>query len=160
VERGGIVSDTHLEQQIRILDAALTHIASRAGDCAYEGEPARDRPRPCDCARCVALSAQEATKSWRFHGSHYARAMNPAAWPREAKMHAAWSNKMDDHLLAKILREHEHDEMPAPSPRDWYVATSVVQWLATNVGMESILAQAGFKYVQWEQDAAREGAFR
>jgi hypothetical protein len=40
-----------------------------------------------------------------------------------------------------------------PSARDWYVATSVIQWLATNVGM-TVLEAAGFKYAQEEQDAA------
>lgn len=53
-----------------------------------------------------------------------------------------------DHLLALVLKQEE-----SPSARDWFVATSVVQWLATNVGM-SVLEAAGFKYQQSDQDEA------
>ncbi len=73
-------------------------------------------------------------------------------------MHAAWmkllTSKDPDHLLTQIL-----DDKSAPSARDWYVATSVVQWLATSVGM-TVLEAAGFKYQQWEQDRADSEMFR
>lgn len=70
-------------------------------------------------------------------------------------MQAAWMKLANsnqggpDHLLSKgILNDGS-----APSARDWYVATSVIQWLATTVGM-TVLEGAGFKYAQWEQDQA------
>jgi hypothetical protein len=75
-------------------------------------------------------------------------------------MHAAWkklatsSGGGPDQLLSNILREEK-----TPSARDWYVATSVIQWLATNVGM-TVRVAAGFSYQQWEQDRADGELFR
>jgi hypothetical protein len=138
------------DQGLRILDNALWRIAHR-GDCDYYDEKG---PTPCDCARCVAIAALEAAKNWRFHGSHHARTQS-ANFPREVKMHAAWMKLANgnqggpDHLLQKGILNDDR----APSARDWYVATSVIQWLATSVGM-TVLEAAGFKYQQWEQDAA------
>ena len=142
--------DQDQEQGLRILDNALWRIARR-GDCDYYDDE-KSRPKPCDCPRCVAIAALEAAKNWRFHGAHYERTKSPS-FPREIKMQAAWmklasENRDPDTLLASILKE---DRMP--SARDWYVATSVVQWLATNVGM-TVLQAAGFKYQQWDQDEA------
>lgn len=140
------------EQALRILDNALWRIGRR-GDCDYYDDE-KSRPKPCDCPRCVAITALEAAKNWRFHGAHYERTQS-GNWPRETKMQAAWMKLASgpgragpDHLLAQILAE-DH----VPSARDWYVATSVIQWLATAVGM-TVLEAAGFKYQQWEQDMA------
>lgn len=142
------------DQGLRILDNALWRIAHR-GDCEYYDDE-KNRPKPCDCPRCVAIAALEAAKNWRFHGALYDRTQS-GHWPREAKMHAAWMKLANrsggggndpDHLLSQILKD-DH----APSARDWYVATSVIQWLATNVGM-TVLEVAGFKYQQWDQDRA------
>jgi len=144
------------EQGLRILDNALWRIGRR-GDCDYYDDE-KNRPKPCDCANCIAIAALEAAKNWRFHGAHYERTQKDH-WPREAKMHAAWmklatSNRDPDDLLSKILKD-DH----IPSARDWYVATSVIQWLATNVGM-TVLEGAGFKYQQWEQDRADGELFK
>ena len=133
---------------------AAQRIAHR-GDCEYYD--AHERPKPCDCPRCVAISALESAKNWRFHGALYERTQKSDLWPREVKMHAAWmklasgsgrAGNDPDHLLSQILKDDG-----APSARDWYVATSVIQWLATNVGM-TVLEAAGFKYQQWDQDRA------
>jgi hypothetical protein len=144
------------DQGLRILDNALWRIAHR-GDCEYYDD-AKNRPKPCDCPRCVAIAALEAAKNWRFYGALYERTQS-GHWPRETKMHAAWmklasQNRDPDMLLSQILKE-DH----APSARDWYVATSVIQWLATNVGM-TVLEAAGFKYQQYEQDMADSELFR
>ena len=64
------------------------------------------------------------------------------------------SSQSPDHLLTQILQDDR-----SPSARDWYVATSIIQWLATNVGM-TVLEAAGFKYQQWDQDAADAALFR
>lgn len=147
---------TDQDQGLRILDNALWRISRERGDCYYTDYADRDRPKPCDCPRCVAISALEAAKNWRFHGALFERTLS-GHWPREAKMHAAWmklasgngqAGRDPDLLLSQILKEDQ-----APSARDWYVATSVIQWLATNVGM-TVLEAAGFKYQQWEQDRA------
>lgn len=144
------------EQSLRILDNALWRIAHR-GDCEYYD--ATTRPKLCDCPRCVALSALEVAKSWRFHGALHERSQS-GHWPREAKMHAAWmklataGREDPDHLLSQILKDEG-----APSARDWYVATSVIQWLATNVGM-TVLEAAGFKYQQHDQDRADAELFK
>jgi hypothetical protein len=142
------------DQGLRILDNALWRIAHR-GDCEYLDE--ESRPKPCDCPRCVAIAALESAKNWRFHGAYYERTQKDH-WPREAKMHAAWmklaTTQDPDRLLSQILKD-EH----LPSARDWYVATSAIQWLATNVGM-TVLEGAGFKYQQWEQDMADGELFK
>jgi len=145
-------TETDQEQGLRILDNALWRIAHERGECYYADHSEKDKPKPCDCPRCVALAALETSKTWRFHGAMYDRTKS-GAWPRESKMHAAWMklatcNRDPDLLLSQILKEDQ-----APSARDWYVATSVIQWLATNVGM-TVLEAAGFKYSQWEQDVA------
>lgn len=146
------------EQGLRILDNALWRIAHR-GECEYYDDASR--PKPCDCPVCVARAALEAAKNWRFHGAMYDRIQfHSDSWPREAKMHAAWmklataGREDPDKLLSQILKD-DH----LPSARDWYVATSVIQWLATNVGM-TILEAAGFKYQQYDQDRANAEAFR
>jgi hypothetical protein len=146
------------EQGLRILDNALRRIAHQ-GDCEDEGVDEKSRPGPCECPRCLARAALKAAKNWRFHGALWERTQS-GNWPRETKMHAAWmklairTEGSPDHLLASILRE---DQMP--SARDWYVTTSVIQWLATNVGM-TVLEAAGFSYQQWDQDRADGELFR
>jgi hypothetical protein len=146
------------DQGLRILDNALWRIAHR-GDCEYYDCGDASRPKPCDCPRCVAVAALEAAKNWRFHGAHHDRTQK-GHWPREAKMHAAWmklataGREDPDRLLCQILKDEE-----TPSARDWYVATSVIQWLATNVGM-TVLEAAGFKYQQWDQDLADGALFQ
>jgi hypothetical protein len=145
-------------QNLRILDNALRRIA-RQGDCEYYYD--EDSPtKPCVCPHCLAVAALEAAKNWRFHGSHGER-IRSDHWPREKKMLAAWMKLATtvggggpDHLLAQVLGE-EH----VPSARDWYVATSVIQWLATNVGM-TVLEAAGFVYQQHDQDRADSELFR
>ena len=144
------------DQGLRILDNALWRIAHR-GECEYYDE--KSQPKPCDCPRCVAIAALESAKNWRFHGALYERTQR-GHWPRESKMHAAWmklataGREDPDHLLSQILKDDR-----SPSARDWYVATSVIQWLATNVGM-TILEAAGFKYEQWDQDRADGELFK
>lgn len=142
------------EQSLRILDNALWRIAHRDG-CEYACS--EERTSPCDCPHCVASAALEAGRNWRFHGSHWERTQR-GYWPREVKMQAAWmklaTSSDPDYLLTQIL-----NDTTAPSARDWYVATSVIQWLATNVGM-TVLEAAGFKYQQWEQDMANSELFR
>jgi hypothetical protein len=86
--------------------------------------------------------------------------------PRELAMHAAWKHYFTrsagaangttapmDKLLAQILGGSEHADQDTITERDWYVATTVVQWLATNVG-QCILFDAGYKYEQPKKDAA------
>jgi len=148
---------TDQEQGLRILDNALWRIAHQ-GDCAYE-DGDESRPSLCECPRCLAMAALKAAKNWRFHGALWKRTQSEN-WPRETKMHAAWmklathTGGSPDHLLASILGEDQ-----TPSARDWYVATSVIQWLATNVGM-TLLEAAGFSYQQWDQDRADGELFR
>jgi hypothetical protein len=144
------------EQALRIQDNALWRIAHH-GDCEYYDD--RKRPNPCDCPRCLAVAALKAAKNWRFHGAYYERTQS-GHWPREAKMQAAWMKLANtnqggpDHLLSSVLNDGT-----AVSARDWYVATSVIQWLATNVGM-TVLEGAGFKYAQWDQDQADAALFK
>lgn len=146
----------HLEQAVRTLDNALWRIA-HGRDCEYYGNDA-SRPQPCDCQVCEAKAALAATRDWRYIGSHHGR-VTSGYNPREAKIWTAWKKLVDDQKLGTILYDGPYSNgspaygVPTPSTRDWYVATSVVQWLATNVGM-TVLEAAGFKYVQYDQDRA------
>ena len=71
-------------------------------------------------------------------------------------MHAAWKHYFLrsagsangtsaplDKIFSQILNGNDHDN--AITERDWYVATTVVQWLATNVG-QCVLFDAGYEY--------------
>jgi hypothetical protein len=144
-----------LEHTVRILDNALWRLA-HGRSCDYEYD--KDRPSPCNCQVCEAKAALAATRDWRFIGSHHAR-VTTGFDPRETKIHAAWKKLLDDRKLGQILYDGPYSggepagDVPCPTVRDWYVATSVVQWLATNVGM-TVLEAAGFKYDQWDQDRA------
>jgi hypothetical protein len=144
-----------LEHTIWLLDNALWRLAQgRSCDREYD----KDRPSPCNCQVCEAKAALQATRDWRFIGSHHAR-VTSGHDPREAKIHAAWKKLMDDRKLGMILYDGPYrggepaEGISCPTVRDWYVATSVVQWLATNVGM-TVLEGAGFKYAQYDQDRA------
>ena len=52
---------TDQEQNLRIIEGALRRIVHRAGDCDYYDTPDKERPKPCTCARCVAIAALDAT---------------------------------------------------------------------------------------------------
>ncbi len=146
----------HLEHALRVLDNALWRIA-HGRDCEYVDD-GQKRPTPCNCQVCEAKAALAATRDWRYIGSHHSR-VTSGQWPREAKIHAAWKKLVDDYKLGLILYDGPYsggspeNHVPTPSTRDWYVATSVVRWLATNVGM-TVLEAAGYKYDQWTQDRA------
>lgn len=104
------------------------------------------RAPPC----VIVLFVSRKTRSTRlrigvFYGAHYENVReSSASGLREAKMREVWiaffSGKDPDRGLSLILGDAR-----APSARDWYVATSVIQWLATNVGM-ALLEAAGFRH--------------
>jgi hypothetical protein len=157
-----------LENAVAVLDDFVRE--SARCDCYSECEDT-------DCPKCTACRAREiveAISAWRFGGStevpsrrfvgsmHY-RTEN--GWnPREAKIHRAWAKYMGrwgatpDHLLGQILTDRSPGQPDGirdwPTARDWFVATSVVQWLVTNCG-SSILEQAGWRYTQWKEDEAQ-----
>ena len=135
---------------------ALRSILAYSGECSRYDEP--DRDEPCDCPHCVARAALEGEEDWRFMGYKPERRQS---MPRELAMHAAWKHYFMrsagaanntvaplDKLLAQILGEGDRDTI---TDRDWYVATTVVQWLATNVG-QNILFDAGYKYEPSKED--------
>jgi len=143
-----------LEHNVRVLENALYRIAHNR-DCDYVDCP-NDKPNPCPCAVCEAKAAIESMIEWRYRGALHYRVVNGFN-PRETKIMAAWRNAVDDFSLGKITYEgpwrngQPADTAPTPSVRDWFVASSVVQWLATNVGM-AVLEAAGFKYSGWDED--------
>lgn len=135
------------------MQRALRQIAN-SGDCSYYDE--KEKPKPCDCPVCVAKAVLETNTDWRFRGRGFERT---ATNPREQKIVTAWRAYMtggpadrSDFKLAQVLGEADENGARAyPTVRDWFVATTVVQWLATNVG-QSILEAAGYKYDQYDQD--------
>jgi hypothetical protein len=154
-----------LARRLTAMTLALRHVASR--DCEYLDS--NDRPQPCDCPPCTAQQALATENEWRFLGGGVERLEHN---PRERKIVAAWRQYMSgfgtgtpDYKLAQILREVDPDSsVPTarrgiiatfPTPRDWYVATTIIQWLATNVG-SSILSAAGYHYDNAEERAELE----
>ena len=151
-----MTDETPQEKALRLMTLTLRDIAG-SHDCDY-ADAGKDRPRPCPCARCTAAATlamlDEGPNNWRYRGAMGDRVRT---MPRERKMIESWRKQVDDRLLGGILSERGMDSasfqcVAMPSVRDWFVATSVVQWLATNVGME-VLRQAGFEYKGWEADS-------
>ncbi len=157
-----------LEHTVQRLDDVLSEFARH--DC-YDYF---DDDKPCTCPGCVAKRVLTEVHDWRYGGSReepFRRFVGAMAhritngWnPRETKIHTQWAKRVsDDYTLGLILSSDTTNsfnrKIDWPSARDWYVATSVVQWLATNVGM-SVLEGAGFKYTQWDEDRASYEAKR
>jgi hypothetical protein len=139
---------------------ALRSIIFYNGECYRQDEP--NNSEPCECPICIAKAALEGEEDWRFMGYKPERRQS---MPRELAMHAAWKHYFTrtaglangttapmDKLLAQILGGSEQADQNAITERDWYVATTVVQWLATNVG-QCILFDAGYKYEPPENPA-------
>lgn len=153
------MNDSDVEKAVSLATMALRDIAAR-NDCDYADVPQKERPRPCPCSKCIASNTlaliAEGPGNWRYLGAHAGRT---ETMPRERKIVDAWSRQVKDRELGQILTdqpENTFSTVEMPTVRDWHVATSVVQWLATNVGME-VLRLAGFEYKGWDEDrAARE----
>lgn len=139
-----------LHRSFTAMRNALRSIVFHNGDCMRFDEP--DRAEPCECAVCIAKGALQGEEEWRFMGYNPTRRVNS---PREAAIHAAWAHYFKraagaangtsgpmDGLLAQILFG-ERGRADEVTERDWYVATTIVQWLATNVG-QCILFDAGY----------------
>jgi hypothetical protein len=149
----GIERDEKMDRSMGAMRDALEAIAAW-GDCLYAGE--RDRERVCPCPVCRAKRALETETDWRVMG---ARNYRCATMPREALIVAAWkryaidgatSSQTPDFKLAQILGEVSGEGISGqcriirePTPRDWFVASSVIQWIATNVG-SGLLYEAGY----------------
>lgn len=125
---------------------ALRSIIFHEGDC---GERKDERTGICDCSVCIAKAALDNEEDWRFMGWNPERRFT---MPRELAMVEAWKHYFKrtggqanggsrpiDGMLAQILGL----DADSISERDWYVATTVVQWLATNVG-QCVLFDAGY----------------
>lgn len=132
----------------------LTFAREIAGqDCYGYDTNLRDASEPCDCPPCRAGRALESANGWRFETS--VEAITRLKFnQRERKMWEAWCKEMTESTPAATDRKLSlilWQEGVTPTPRDWYVATCVVQWLATAIGM-SVLEAAGFKYTQFDED--------
>lgn len=136
--------ETKLELAVQSLRLALQSIAGYA-DCMHD--EGHGPPHSCRCPVCVARVALATADAvdWRFVS--YRRCTMPRerdiveAWKAYLKRDRGGGSSMDL-VMSQIIGD-------APSVRDWYVATSVIQWLATNCGM-TVLEQAGFKY-DWDR---------
>ena len=135
---------------------ALRSIIFHNGDCYRQDEP--DNPTPCECPICLAKAALAGEEDWRFMGRSPERRLS---MPRELAMVEAWRHYFKrsaggangttapmDKLLAQILGVDDD----SVTDRDWYVATTVVQWLATNVG-QCVLFDAGYREPPYEPRA-------
>lgn len=132
---------------IQALRNALKDVANYS-DCLHDESGHGTGPKDCQCPVHVARRALATEKAidWRFVSyMDYRRDTNP----RERDIVAAWKAYISkpysagmDGTMSQIIGDE-------PSVRDWYVATSIIQWLATNCGM-SVLEAAGFKY-DWEK---------
>lgn len=159
-----------LESELAQAMLALRSIANY-GECDYEGNHDKDKPRPCHCPHCTANHYLDPQANWRFEGGGVDR---QATMPREQRIMQAFRKSMTsivgymdpDRALAQILYEGDTDRrgipgqgMRLPTARDWYVASTLVQWLATNCGME-ILREAGWTYTKYEEDKKLREKFR
>lgn len=130
-----------IERNLASMMSALRAI-SNYGDCLHEMHPDPDEPI-CQCPVCVARRALETETEWRYVGNHeHRRQFNP----REAAIAHAWRRYMQgigtgvpDAKLRQILGVEE------VTARDWVIATTIIQWLATNVG-SALLHEAGYRY--------------
>lgn len=156
-----------LENAVEMLDDFVRE--SARSECYSD---CQDEDADYHCTTCRAREVVESISAWRYGGStetpsrRFVGAMHyrtESGWdPREAKIHRAWTKHMErwgppDYLLGQILTDRSPGQPDGvrdwPTARDWYVATSVVQWLATACG-SSILEAAGWKYTQYKEDAA------
>lgn len=146
-----------LHRSFTAMRNTLRSIVYHNGECMRADEPESDDP--CECPVCLANGALRGEEEWRFMGYRPDRRVHS---PREAAMHAAWMHYFKrsagaangtsgpmDAILAKILFG-EHGDADEVTERDWYIATTIVQWLATNVG-QCILFDAGYKYEKESQ---------
>lgn len=129
-------------RHLSILEGTLKTIAKQ--QCQNLDYRPEDKSVPCDCSPCLARRAVNNENDWKYYG---ARAERTIYNPRERKVMNAWRKCLTDKLLCDILDENNY-----PSVRDWFVATTVVQWLVTNVGGSQILNEAGWEYKQYESD--------
>ncbi len=130
------------ELALQAMKHALQAIANY-GDCLHDEDGGAGQP-DCQCPVHTAKRAlvTEDAVDWRF-SSHMDFRRN--TMPRERDIVDAFRDYLKrqgggspDVKLSQIIGDD-------PSVRDWYVAVSVVQWLATNCGM-SVLDRAGFRY--------------
>ena len=134
-----------IHRTLTSLRNALRSIVFNNGDCSRFDEP--DDGTPCECPTCIAKAALAGEEDWRFQGYNPARRKT---MPREAAMNDAWrhyfmgsadgSTKADAKLSQILFGEESPNDV---TERDWYVATTIVQWLATNVG-QCVLFDAGY----------------
>lgn len=129
---------------------ALRSILFHNGECYRSDEP-READRLCECPICIAKAALANEEDWRFMGYSPERRFS---MPRELAIVEAWKHYFKrsagrangtseplDGMLAQVLGV----DADSVSARDWYVATTVVQWLATNVG-QCVLLDAGYEH--------------
>lgn len=127
--------DEQIQIEIATLRAALKEIASDS-DCSYMDE--KERPDPCDCPACTAKRALKGYAGhWRFVGNHPNRIPHN---PRERLLVEEWRSYMTEYGPEADDKFRQIVGL-APTPRDWFVATTIIQWLATNVG-SSLITQA------------------
>ncbi len=145
--------DAQIERALGAMQNALQSIANY-GDCDHYDESTK--PMPCSCPHCTARRALETDATWRCKGARFERT---TTMHREAAIMVAWKKYVfgasvgdADYRLAQILdqaRDHGPSngagEYERPTARDWYVASSLIQWLVTNVG-SSLLDAAGYVY--------------
>lgn len=130
-----------INRKMSAMAQALRTIAGY-GDCMHRDHPAEDEP-PCGCPVCIAKNALAIEADWRFISNHENR---QAHNPREAAIMAAWRRYMrglgsgtPDFKLAQILG------FESVTVRDWLVASTLIQWMTTNVG-SALLTETGYHY--------------
>lgn len=140
-----------LRSKVDRFEAALAEVCDKEGECSayYEKNDPGEPGVYCSCAFCVAKKAlryKGTGYDWRYRGIMHERINYNAG---EARMVKAASHALDDRTLALILYGDRFNTWP--TARDWFVAMSIIQWLATNIG-SSVLENAGYKYTKYKED--------
>lgn len=140
--------EVKMDIERRILRTALAVIAATE-DCGYLDVNRDERPDPCVCPPCTARRAlAQVDGDWRFIGRGHERMEHN---PRERRLVDQWRTMVEQSGGRFLLEQILGMDGEIASERDWYVATTIIQWLGTNVGM-TILTGSGFQYHLWDKD--------
>lgn len=135
--------NNRLVERVQRLESGLEFLRDRVSSCIDDGYQSDSPCGHCDYCTVNRLLKPEPYFEWRYRGYMHARIEHN---PRERRIIHAFAERVKDEEFQLIMGTGN-----PVNARDWLVASTIVQWLATNVGM-GVLEQAGFEYKRFEED--------